>query len=112
MVRCARGLDKHGHERGSKWSDGNVTFQTAFESYVLSCRYGAGEAQYGEGRESQCDPTQRNETEHGNLHRSAIERKDIVPGAQTERRGGAGPVRGLLGGKDLTGRFVSRQFVR
>jgi hypothetical protein len=24
-------------------------------------------------------------------------------GAQTERRGGAGPVRGLLGGKDLTG---------
>ena len=28
------------------------------------------------------------------------------PGAQTERRGGAGPVRGLLGGKDLTGRFL------
>jgi hypothetical protein len=27
------------------------------------------------------------------------------PGAQTERRGGAGPVRGLLGGKDLTGRL-------
>src|SRR5207302_1301146 len=27
-------------------------------------------------------------------------------GAQTERRGGAGPVRGLLGGKDLTGRFL------
>jgi hypothetical protein len=26
-------------------------------------------------------------------------------GAQTERRGGAGPVRGLLGGKDLTGRL-------
>ncbi len=31
--------------------------------------------------------------------------EDIVPGAQTERRGGAGPVRGLLGGKDPTGRF-------
>jgi len=30
---------------------------------------------------------------------------DNVPGAQTERRGDAGPVRGLLGGKDLTGRF-------
>src|SRR5262249_53006212 len=29
-------------------------------------------------------------------------------GAQTERRGGAGPVGGLLGGKDLTGRLVSR----
>jgi hypothetical protein len=28
------------------------------------------------------------------------------PGAQTERRGGAGPVRGLLGGKDLTGRLA------
>src|SRR4051812_40585920 len=26
--------------------------------------------------------------------------------ARTERRGGAGPVGGLLGGKDLTGRFV------
>ena len=26
--------------------------------------------------------------------------------AQTERRGYAGPVRGLLGGKDLTGRFL------
>jgi hypothetical protein len=31
--------------------------------------------------------------------------KAIAAGAQTERRGGAGPVRGLLGGKDLTGRF-------
>src|SRR5438270_8363640 len=31
----------------------------------------------------------------------------IAAGAQTERRGGAGPVRGLLGGKDLTGRFCS-----
>jgi hypothetical protein len=27
-------------------------------------------------------------------------------GAQTERRGGAGPVGGLLAGKDPTGRFV------
>jgi hypothetical protein len=27
------------------------------------------------------------------------------PGAQTERRGSAGPVGGLLGGKDPTGRF-------
>jgi hypothetical protein len=32
--------------------------------------------------------------------------KSALPGAQTERRGGAGPVRGLLGGKDLTGRLV------
>jgi hypothetical protein len=31
---------------------------------------------------------------------------DIAAGAQTERRGGAGPVGGLLGGKDLTGRFL------
>jgi hypothetical protein len=31
--------------------------------------------------------------------------RGIVPGAQTERRGGAGPVGGLLGGKDPTGRF-------
>jgi hypothetical protein len=29
-------------------------------------------------------------------------------GAQTERRGGAGPVRGLLGGKDPTGRLFVR----
>jgi hypothetical protein len=29
------------------------------------------------------------------------------PGAQTERRGAAGPVRDLLGGWNLTGRFVS-----
>jgi hypothetical protein len=28
------------------------------------------------------------------------------PGAQTERRGGAGPVGGLLGGKDPTGHLV------
>jgi hypothetical protein len=34
--------------------------------------------------------------------------KAIVPGAQTERRGGAGPARGLLGGKDPTGRFSRR----
>src|SRR5436305_1784739 len=36
---------------------------------------------------------------------------DAIPsGAQTERRGGAGPVRGLLGGKDLTGRLVRQLF--
>jgi hypothetical protein len=34
--------------------------------------------------------------------------KDIAPGAQTERRGGAGPVRDLLGGKALTGRLCFR----
>jgi hypothetical protein len=28
-----------------------------------------------------------------------------LSGAQTKRRGGAGPVGGLLGGKDPTGRF-------
>jgi len=31
----------------------------------------------------------------------------IAVGAQTERRGDAWPVRGLLGGKDLAGRFLS-----
>src|SRR5438128_12008518 len=41
------------------------------------------------------------------LLRSALGWRDIVPGAQTERRGGAGPVRGLLRGKDPTGRFRS-----
>ena len=30
---------------------------------------------------------------------------DNAPGAQTERRGGAGPVGSLLGGKDPTGRY-------
>src|SRR5262249_29476531 len=39
---------------------------------------------------------------------SAIQWRDIVPGAQTERRGGAGPVGGLLGGKGPTGRFSER----
>jgi hypothetical protein len=34
-------------------------------------------------------------------------KRDNATSAQTERRGGAGPVRGLLGGKDLTGRFYS-----
>src|SRR5258708_1988655 len=34
---------------------------------------------------------------------SAIQWRNIAPGAQTERRGGAGPVRGLLGGKGLAG---------
>jgi hypothetical protein len=32
--------------------------------------------------------------------------EENLPGAQTERRGDAGPVRGLLGGKDRTGRFI------
>jgi hypothetical protein len=37
-----------------------------------------------------------------------------LSGAQTERRGGAGPVGGLLGGKDPAGRlvcFLLRSFV-
>src|SRR4029077_20679474 len=38
---------------------------------------------------------------------SAIEWRRHLPGAQTERRGGAGPVGGLLGGKDPTGRLIS-----
>src|SRR5262249_6997318 len=41
------------------------------------------------------------------LLRSALWWRGIAAGAQAERRGGAGPVRGLLGGKDLTGRFSS-----
>src|SRR5262249_56698321 len=36
---------------------------------------------------------------------SALQWKDNASGAQTERRGGAGPVGGLLGGKDPTDRF-------
>src|SRR5262245_61964319 len=39
---------------------------------------------------------------------SAIQWRDIAAGAQTERRSGAGPVRGLLAGKDPTGRFSCR----
>src|SRR5689334_12228991 len=38
--------------------------------------------------------------------RADAERADPdTPDAQTERQGGAGPVRGLLGGKDAAGRF-------
>jgi hypothetical protein len=33
-------------------------------------------------------------------------RAAILPGAQTERRGGAGPVKRLLDRKDLNGHFV------
>ena len=36
-----------------------------------------------------------------------INGSDTASGAQTERRDGAGSVRGLLGGKDPTGRFCS-----
>jgi len=39
--------------------------------------------------------------------RAALEWGDISSGAQAERRGGAGAVRGLLGGKDRAGRFGS-----
>jgi hypothetical protein len=35
-----------------------------------------------------------------------------LPGAQTERRGGAGPVEGLLGGKDPTGHLSSYSLFR
>jgi hypothetical protein len=42
--------------------------------------------------------------------RSALQREWHRVGAQTERRGDAGPVRGLLGGKDLTGRYWSAIF--
>src|SRR5215831_1323029 len=35
-----------------------------------------------------------------------------LPGAQTERRGGAGPAGGLLGGKDPAGRCHSRPLER
>src|SRR5215475_130105 len=38
--------------------------------------------------------------------RSAIQWWDIAAGAQTGRRGGAGPAGGLLGGKDPAGRVL------
>src|SRR4051812_24647093 len=40
---------------------------------------------------------------------SAIQWWDIAAGAQTERRGGAGPAGGLLGGKDPPGRLSGTQ---
>src|SRR5438093_3134912 len=43
----------------------------------------------------------------GGLHQVG---SDNASGAQTERRGGAGPMRGLLGGKDPTGRFSRLSF--
>src|SRR5437660_629798 len=43
--------------------------------------------------------------------RSATQWLDIVPGAQTERRGGAGPVRGLLGGKASPAALLPRRTV-
>src|SRR5262249_44979618 len=44
--------------------------------------------------------------EHDRLLSVCVVRMGHVPGAQTERRGDAGPVRGLFGGKDLTSRFI------
>ena len=49
----ARGLHIHHHERRGERSDGNNPFQAAFERHLLSCRHGAGEAQYGHG--CQCE---------------------------------------------------------
>ena len=43
------------------------------------------------------------------LYERVPDRDDNAAGAQTERRGGAGPVRGLLGGKGPTGRFLHDQ---
>src|SRR5262245_79742 len=40
--------------------------------------------------------------------RSAVERRSIAAGAQTERRGGAGLAGGLLGGKDPPAASLSR----
>jgi hypothetical protein len=101
----SRGVHKYRDTLRGGRTDFNNPVQAAFEWHRLSCRHVAGEAEYGQGCHSEGASTQRNQTKHGNLHRSAIQGKDIVPGAQTERRGGAGPVRGLLGGKDLTGHF-------
>src|SRR5262245_36664249 len=42
------------------------------------------------------------------LHEAVCETTRHLHGAQTERRGDAGLVRGLLGRKDLTSRFVER----
>src|SRR5262245_22987932 len=39
-------------------------------------------------------------------HWFAVQCKDVASSAQTERRGGAGPVRGLLGGKASPAAFV------
>src|SRR5437763_2064746 len=46
------------------------------------------------------------------LLRSALRWSDIDPGAQTERRGGAGPAGGLLGGKHPAGRLSDRRVMR
>src|SRR5262245_62102507 len=51
----------------------------------------------------------------GDLHCSGglrYNRRDSATGAQTGRRGGAGPAGGWLGGKDPTGRFRYRSLLR
>jgi hypothetical protein len=42
----------------------------------------------------------------GRLCGLRYDEKNIVPGAQTKRQGGAGPVRSLLGRKGLTGHIL------
>jgi hypothetical protein len=44
--------------------------------------------------------------------RSVISWVDIASGAQTERRSGAGPVGGFLGGKNPTGHFLEEPGIR
>src|SRR5262249_12783336 len=65
----------------------------------------------GAARGTSTQPVQQSGKRHGSLlpRRAGLRSNGqaIGPGAQTERRGGAGPVGGLLGGKDPTGRPCS-----
>src|ERR1700687_5611948 len=84
-----------------------VTSPSRLPLKATSSPAAAGRARPSTANAARAKAIRRRETNRymGNLRRSAIEQRDIVSGAQTERRGGAGPVRGLLGGKDFTGRF-------
>src|SRR5262249_15952734 len=94
---------KLGTTRSSRGS--TCSRQAAERRWAPSRRAGRSAARAGRGfKESS---RERNNMELSS--RSAIGWKDIVPGAQTEGRGDAGRVGGLLGGKVPTGRFL---FVR
>src|SRR5262245_3787177 len=95
-------------DRARRWNERLlVPFESALESRLLSRHCEVGESEHG--HDCQRETGRKTLTLHDiSSFWFAIQWKDIVPSAQTVRRGGAGPVSVLLDGWGLAGRFSLR----
>ena len=81
MGRFARGFDIHMQERRREWRDGDIPVEPAFERHLLASGCGVGDSKDDDNGQRDGDLAAEMKRIMESLHWSALEWRDIVPGA-------------------------------